>query len=132
MTFPRTVTCPCCFAVSAHADDIRNGYCARCHWWTSAPEMAPYHFALPCEHRAQGIMVPRLGEWHRETNWIIREDPPLPFALAFPRMVDLGDQWLPTMPGTILEIAGHLRGRRLPWWSRLANRIIRLLKRPPR
>jgi len=27
-------TCPRCGTVSYHPDDIRFGYCGRCHWWT--------------------------------------------------------------------------------------------------
>lgn len=27
--------CPRCGAVSAHPDDVREGYCGRCHDWTA-------------------------------------------------------------------------------------------------
>lgn len=31
------IECPRCAAKSYHPDDIRQGYCGRCHWWTSDP-----------------------------------------------------------------------------------------------
>jgi ribosomal protein S27AE len=30
-----SITCPRCGAVSHHPEDIAQGYCIRCHWWTS-------------------------------------------------------------------------------------------------
>lgn len=32
-----TITCPRCEAVSANPNDIREGYCGRCHDWTGTP-----------------------------------------------------------------------------------------------
>jgi len=32
-------TCPRCGTVSYHPDDIRFGYCGRCHWWTGDPQL---------------------------------------------------------------------------------------------
>lgn len=124
-----SITCPCCQLTSRHPDDARNGYCGRCHWWTSDPELAPYHFALPCEHRGQGVVVPRLGAWYREARMIYRPDPG-PFAWN-PRLpVEITQPWLHTQPGTLLEIAGHIRGPRLPWWRRLIwSRHLRALRR---
>lgn len=115
-----SITCPCCQSVTSRPDNIANGYCGRCHWWTSDQMMAPYHFALPCEHRGLGVIVPRLGAYFRETRLIVRPDEP----------------WLYTQPGTLLELSGNMRpGRKpLPWWRRLPwrrhiSRIRALLKR---
>lgn len=33
-----SITCPDCAATSHHPDDVTNGYCLRCHWWTSDPD----------------------------------------------------------------------------------------------
>lgn len=32
-----SITCPRCSTTSHHPDDITQGYCGRCHWWTSDP-----------------------------------------------------------------------------------------------
>lgn len=37
----KTITCPVCEETSAHPNDIRDGYCGRCHWWTSDPILGP-------------------------------------------------------------------------------------------
>lgn len=34
MTEPPHVTCPACGATSRHPDDVAQGYCGQCHWWT--------------------------------------------------------------------------------------------------
>lgn len=34
-----SITCPRCGATSYHPEDVRQGYCARCHWWTSDPQL---------------------------------------------------------------------------------------------
>ena len=34
-----SITCPRCGAKSYHPEDIRQGYCGRCHWWTSDPQL---------------------------------------------------------------------------------------------
>lgn len=31
----RVIICPACYSVSANTNDIREGYCGRCHAWTS-------------------------------------------------------------------------------------------------
>jgi ribosomal protein L37E len=31
------ITCPRCGRTSHHPDDVREGYCAACHDWTSPP-----------------------------------------------------------------------------------------------
>ncbi len=33
------ITCPRCQATSHHPEDERQGYCARCCWWTSDPQL---------------------------------------------------------------------------------------------
>jgi len=134
------ITCPCCQLTSHHPDDAANGYCGRCHWWTSDPELAPYHFALPCEHRGQGVQLPRLGDWYRETHIIVRPDNgpfstpaflPVEFPLPFEADTrDRAAQWLHTQPGTLLELTGTIRRRPLPWWRRWQwKRHIRALRR---
>lgn len=37
----KTFTCPRCGAASVHPDDIREGYCGRCHDWTGNTGVAP-------------------------------------------------------------------------------------------
>lgn len=32
---PAAITCPRCGATSHNANDVREGYCGRCHDWTS-------------------------------------------------------------------------------------------------
>lgn len=34
-----SITCPRCGAKSYHPEDVRQGYCGRCHWWTSDPQL---------------------------------------------------------------------------------------------
>lgn len=34
------ITCPQCGRTSHHPEDVREGYCANCHWWTSHPDLA--------------------------------------------------------------------------------------------
>lgn len=84
--------------------------------------MAPYHFALPCEYRGAGVLVPRLGTYFRETRYIVRPDD-RPYT-----------PWLHTQPGTLLELGGGMRpAPRPPWWRRLLRRTRRLARhrRPP-
>lgn len=33
--------CPRCGAVSYNPNDIKEGYCGRCHWWTGHPTLGP-------------------------------------------------------------------------------------------
>lgn len=33
-----TIACPKCGRISAHPQDIEEGYCGICHAWTSGPE----------------------------------------------------------------------------------------------
>lgn len=41
-----SITCPRCGATSYHPEDIAQGYCGRCHWWTSDPLLgAPWVIA---------------------------------------------------------------------------------------
>lgn len=44
MTGQPSITCPRCGATSYNPNDAEQGYCGRCHWWTSdatlgAPEV---------------------------------------------------------------------------------------------
>ena len=34
------VVCPRCAAVSYHPRDVAEGYCSRCSWWTSSPDLS--------------------------------------------------------------------------------------------
>lgn len=34
-----SITCPRCGATSYHPKDVEYGYCGRCHWWTSDPDL---------------------------------------------------------------------------------------------
>lgn len=38
----QSITCPRCGAKSYHPEDIRQGYCGMCQWWTSDPDLAPH------------------------------------------------------------------------------------------
>jgi hypothetical protein len=33
------IRCPRCGTPSHHPEDERQGYCGRCHWWTSDPQL---------------------------------------------------------------------------------------------
>jgi ribosomal protein L37E len=46
-----SLSCPCCGRVTCHPDDIKNGYCAACHWYTSDPELGPPHLQAACTER---------------------------------------------------------------------------------
>jgi hypothetical protein len=48
---PPVFVCPCCGQWSAHPEDVREGYCGRCHWQTGDPELGPAHMAGPCTMR---------------------------------------------------------------------------------
>lgn len=133
------ITCPCCLLTSHHPDDAKHGYCGRCHWWTSDPELAPYHFALPCEHRGQGVQLPPLELWHHFARIIgLPDDRPAPASFALMPMLPVefpmpfehetrgrAAQWLHTMPGTQLEFRGDIRPRRRRWWRRIWQAIYR-------
>ena len=128
MAYLQSITCPCCQLTSYNPNDAKHLFCGRCHWWTSDPELAPYHFALPCEHRGQGIQLPPLELWHHFARVIGLPDdrPALPVEYPMPFGIDPGTRWLHTQPGTMLEIAGHIRGRRRRWWQRLLWAIKRI------
>lgn len=34
-------TCPRCATTSWHPMDVRQQYCAQCHWWTGDPTLGP-------------------------------------------------------------------------------------------
>jgi hypothetical protein len=36
----QSITCPDCGRTSHHPEDIKQGYCGFCHWWTSDPALA--------------------------------------------------------------------------------------------
>lgn len=38
-----SITCPRCGRTSYHPEDVKQGYCGACHWWTSDPQLAPYY-----------------------------------------------------------------------------------------
>lgn len=33
------ITCPVCGKTSYHPQDIKEGYCGYCHWWTGRPDL---------------------------------------------------------------------------------------------
>lgn len=41
-----SITCPECGWTSRHREDIREGYCGHCHWWTSDRMLAPLRHVL--------------------------------------------------------------------------------------
>lgn len=42
MTDQPSITCPVCAMTSYHPEDIRQGYCGNCHWWTSDPRLGAH------------------------------------------------------------------------------------------
>jgi hypothetical protein len=46
-------TCPCCGMTSHHPEDIRQGYCGACHWWTGDPVLGPSHDPAACPARVE-------------------------------------------------------------------------------
>lgn len=34
-----SITCPRCGSISYNLNDIAQGYCGQCHWWTSDPQL---------------------------------------------------------------------------------------------
>lgn len=36
----KSITCPVCQRTSWHPEDVKQGYCGACHWWTSNEAMA--------------------------------------------------------------------------------------------
>jgi hypothetical protein len=51
---PASFTCPCCEAVSDRPQDIRSGYCARCHAWTGHTFLGLIHALDECPYRKDG------------------------------------------------------------------------------
>lgn len=37
-----SITCPRCARTSYHPEDVAQGYCGACCWWTSDPQLAPH------------------------------------------------------------------------------------------
>lgn len=35
-----SITCPACGRTSHHPEDLRQGYCGACSWWTGDPMLA--------------------------------------------------------------------------------------------
>lgn len=51
-----SITCPRCGSVSYHPEDIRQGYCGRCHWWTSDKQLGePWVIAMA---EREGTLLP--------------------------------------------------------------------------
>lgn len=59
MGTPHTVrpvfVCPACTTSSPHPQDIADGYCVRCHWWTGDALLGP---ARPELWSANGLQPP--------------------------------------------------------------------------
>lgn len=36
---PESITCPKCWMTSYSPNDVREGYCGNCQWWTSHPTL---------------------------------------------------------------------------------------------
>lgn len=80
------IKCPRCGSVSHHPEDVKNGYCGRCHWWTSDPNLAPFHpgtygeqpcpfcgeDVLPDDEKGQVIHTPE-GPRHPHHECMFRE-----------------------------------------------------------
>lgn len=54
---PESSACPCCGAISHNPNDVKMGYCARCHWFTGDPLLGPPHLADPCPHRTDNAVT---------------------------------------------------------------------------
>lgn len=72
-----TITCPFCGMTSVNPEDVEQGYCARCHWWTSDPELvAQWREQWPqrvAEAYAFRDERSRLG-YLSEVSWVHGED----------------------------------------------------------
>lgn len=55
-----SITCPQCGNTSYNPNDIREGYCGYCHWWTSDPDLGP-HFAAVQVQVEQGAAAMQEG-----------------------------------------------------------------------
>jgi ribosomal protein S27AE len=50
-----SITCPVCGMTSHNENDVREGYCGKCHGWTSGPlRMACPACGQPVIHRMDG------------------------------------------------------------------------------
>ena len=47
------ITCPCCGITSHHPQDVEQGYCGLCHWWTGDPVLGVAHLEEPCHGARQ-------------------------------------------------------------------------------
>jgi hypothetical protein len=50
------ITCPRCGATSHNPNDVADGYCSRCHWWTSDDNLGTPAVLAAAE--ADGALVP--------------------------------------------------------------------------
>lgn len=50
------ITCPRCNRTSYHPQDIKHGYCGRCHWWTSDPAGVLNRPDVLAQAEAQGVL----------------------------------------------------------------------------
>ncbi|MFJ9239736.1 hypothetical protein ACIRJ3_32715 [Streptomyces anulatus] len=59
MTDPRpSFVCPECSAESWHPEDVAQGYCGRCHFWTGDPTM---YAAWKAERASAAGRAPETG-----------------------------------------------------------------------
>lgn len=64
-----SIVCPVCGSRSYNPNDIEQGYCGRCHWWTSDPMLAPYQSAASGVLRS-GVRTGRKRE--ATARWLSR------------------------------------------------------------
>lgn len=58
-----SITCPRCGRTSYHPEDIRQGYCGACHWWTSDEQLGPlYDRVHPPEDEAREEIATALAD----------------------------------------------------------------------
>jgi hypothetical protein len=57
-------TCPCCQAVARNGEDVWDGWCQVCHWWTGNSRMAWLHLTMSCPARPRKRRTPaRMMRW---------------------------------------------------------------------
>lgn len=88
-------TCPKCNQSSTNPNDVREGYCGACHWWTGHPELAAEQPNPP-------------ASWHGPSP---RDDAQVLAEALRARIMEV--DWMP--PGTVMlvgsstgPVAGHV------------------------
>lgn len=65
-----SITCPRCGATSYHPEDIKQGYCGRCHWWTSDPDLGKVN-PETMELDEHGFIIPTRPTVKPSLLWVV-------------------------------------------------------------